>query len=110
MGWRSINDPFYGHSYSDGVMAPCRMMRCYNRSGLGHKAQDCWSTRKQPLRNFLYSSSRKASTDEGTNAERTNAKKQVWMKKASPHLGYNLSTPLSSYAILLSSSHFCEPL
>ena len=22
MGWRSINDPFYGHSCSDGVMVP----------------------------------------------------------------------------------------
>ena len=33
------------------------------------------------MRIFLYSSSRKASTYEGTNVERTNAKKKVWMKK-----------------------------
>ena len=24
MGWRSINDPFYGHSCSNGVMVPRR--------------------------------------------------------------------------------------
>ena len=56
-------------------------MRCYNCSDLGHKTKDCWSTRKQPLRIFLYRSSRKTSTDEGINVERTDAKKQVWMKK-----------------------------
>ena len=56
-------------------------MRCYSCSRLRHKAQDCWSTRKQPLRSFPYNSSGKANTDEGTNAERTDAKKQVWMKK-----------------------------
>ena len=33
------------------------------------------------MRKFLYSSSRKAITNEGTTVERTNAKKQVWMKK-----------------------------
>ena len=33
------------------------------------------------MRSFSYKSSRKSSTDEGINAERTNAKKQVWMKK-----------------------------
>ena len=33
------------------------------------------------MRSFLYISSRKASTDKGTDGERTNAKKQVWMKK-----------------------------
>ena len=30
---------------------------------------------------FLYNSSRKSNTDEGTNTERKNAKKQVWMRK-----------------------------
>ena len=33
------------------------------------------------MRIFLYNSSRKANTDEGTSVERTDAKKQVWMKK-----------------------------
>ena len=56
-------------------------MRCYSCSDLGHKAQYCWSTQKQPLINFLYNPSRKASTDEGTNAKRIDSKKQVWMKK-----------------------------
>ena len=63
------------------IAAHCCTMRCYSCSGLGHKAQDCWSTRKQPLRSFPYSSSRKASTNEGTNAQRTDAKKKVWMRK-----------------------------
>ena len=57
-------------------------MRCYSCSGLGHKAQDCWSTWKQPLIIFLYRSSRKSSIDEGTNDERIDPKKQVWVKKA----------------------------
>ena len=56
-------------------------MRFYSCSGLGHKSQDCGSTKKQPLRSFLYSSSRKTSTNEEINIERTDAKKQVWMKK-----------------------------
>ena len=51
------------------IAAHCRTMRCYNCSGLGHKAKDCWSTQKQPLRNFLYSSSSKSSTDEVSNAQ-----------------------------------------
>ena len=55
-------------------------MKYYSCGGFGHKAQDC-STQKQPLRSFLYNSLRKANTDEGTNVERTDAKKQVWMKK-----------------------------
>ena len=63
------------------IAAYCCMMRCHSCSGLGHKAQDCWSTQKQPLRSFLYNSSRKTSTYEGINTERTNAKKQVWIKK-----------------------------
>ena len=33
------------------------------------------------MRNFLYSSSRKASTNEGTNVPRTDVKKQLWMRK-----------------------------
>ena len=32
------------------------------------------------MRRISYSSSRKASTDEGINTERIDAKKQVWMK------------------------------
>ena len=63
------------------IAAHCRTMRCYSCSGLGHKAQDCWSTRKQSLRIYLDNSSRKASTNKGTNAQRTDAKKQVWMRK-----------------------------
>ena len=40
------------------------------------------------MKSFLYNSSRKASTDEGTNDERKNAKKQVWMKKTEKlHIG-----------------------
>ena len=34
------------------------------------------------MRSFLYKSSRKTSTDEGINVKRTDAKKQVWMKKS----------------------------
>ena len=63
------------------IAAYCRTMRCYSCSGFGHKAQDCWSTWKQPLRSFPYNSSGKSSTDEWTNVERTDVKKQVWMKK-----------------------------
>ena len=63
------------------IAAHCRTMRCYSYSGLGHKAQDCWSTQKQSLKSYLDNSSRKANTNEGTNAQRTNAKKQVWMRK-----------------------------
>jgi len=33
------------------------------------------------VRSFLYSSSRKANTDEESNAQSTDAKKQVWMRK-----------------------------
>ena len=62
------------------IAAHCRMMRCYSCSGLGHKAQDCWSIRKQSLRSYLDNSSRKASTNEGTNSQRTDAKKQVWIR------------------------------
>ena len=65
-----------------GHIAPhCRTMRCYSYSVLGHKAQYFWSTRKQSLRRYLDNSSRKASTNEGTNAQRTDAMKQVWMRK-----------------------------
>ena len=40
------------------------------------------------MRSFLYNSSRKSNTHEGTNVERTNAKKQVWMKKTEKlHIG-----------------------
>ena len=70
-----------GHATMWVTLLHSRRMRCYSCSGLGHKAQDCWSTQKQPMRRISYSSSRKASTDEGTNVERTDAKKQVWMKK-----------------------------
>ena len=63
------------------IAAHCHMMRCYNCSGLGHKAQDCWSTQKKYLRSYLDNSSRKASTNEGTNAQRKDSKKQVWMRK-----------------------------
>ena len=56
-------------------------VRCWSCNKLGHKAQDCWSTRKQSLRSYLNNSSRKASTNEGTNAQRTDVKKQVWMRK-----------------------------
>ena len=63
------------------IVAYCCMMRCYSCNGLGHKSQDCWSTQKQPLINFLYNSSRKTSTDEGSNAQSTDSKKQVWMRK-----------------------------
>ena len=63
------------------IAAYCRTMRCYSCNGFRHKAQDCWSTQKQPMRSFLYNSSSKASINEGKNAERTDGKKQVWMKK-----------------------------
>jgi len=63
------------------IAAYCRTMRCYSCNGLGHKAQDCWSTQKQHVRSFLYGSSRKASTDEGSNAQSMDAKKLVWMRK-----------------------------
>ena len=63
------------------IAAYCRTMRCYSCSGLGHKAHDCWITQKQLLRSFLYSSLREANTYEGTNVERIDAKKKVWMKK-----------------------------
>jgi len=33
------------------------------------------------VRSFLYGSSRKASTDEGSNAQSMDAKKLVWMRK-----------------------------
>ena len=33
------------------------------------------------MRSFSYRSSKKANKDEGTDGEKTNAKKQVWMKK-----------------------------
>ena len=56
-------------------------MRCYSCNGIEHKAQVSWTTQKQSLTSFLYFSSRKASTAEGTNAERTDAKKKEWMKK-----------------------------
>ena len=63
------------------IAAHCSTMRCYSCSGLGHKAQDWWSTQKQHMRSFLYISSRKDSTDEGSNSQSTTAKKQVWMRK-----------------------------
>ena len=63
-------------------------MRCYSCNVLGHKAQYCWSTKKQPLRIFLYNSSRKASTNEGKNVERTDAKKKVRMNNTEKlHIG-----------------------
>ena len=40
------------------------------------------------MRRFSYNSSRKASTYEGTNVERTNEKKKIWMKKTEQiHIG-----------------------
>ena len=59
----------------------CHTVRCYSCNRLGYKAQDCWSTQKQHVRSFLYISSTKANTDEGSNAQSTDAKKQVWMGK-----------------------------
>ena len=58
----------------------CHTMRCYSCRGIGHKDQDCGSTQRQPMRIFSYNSTRKDNTNEGENAERENAKKQVLMK------------------------------
>ena len=58
------------------IVGYCCTMRCYSCNGIEHKAQVSWTTQKQSLTSFLYISSRKASTAEGTNAERTDAKKK----------------------------------
>ena len=75
-------------SHVGHIVAYCCTMRCDSCNGFGHKAQDCWNTWKQSMGSLSYSSTRKANKDEGTNAERTNAKKQVWMKKTEQlHIG-----------------------
>ena len=85
-GRRSVGSPndkvrCYTCNHVGNIVAYYRTMRYYSRSCFGHKDQDCCSTRKQPMSRISYNSSRKASTDEGTNTKRTKAKKQVWMKK-----------------------------
>ena len=63
-------------------------MRCYSCSGFGNKSQDRWNTWKQSMGSFSYNSTRKANKYEGTNDERKNSKKKVWMKSTDQlHIG-----------------------
>ena len=53
-------------------------VRCWSCNKFGHKAQNCWND----MRRLTYSSAKKTSKDnEGTDAQRTDDKKHVWMRK-----------------------------
>ena len=66
-------------------------MRCYSCSGFGHKAQDCYNSRRQQMRNAPYSSTRnfheswKENDVKRKKFKKTNVEdkghSQTWMKK-----------------------------
>ncbi len=51
-------------------------MRCYTCNGFGNKAQDCWNSRSQPMKNTPYSSGRKSNKD--WNKKRDESVKSQW--------------------------------
>ena len=66
-------------------------MRCNSCSGFGHKAQDCYNSRRQQMKNALYSSTRnfheswKENDVERMRCKRTGVEdkghSQTWMKR-----------------------------
>jgi hypothetical protein len=73
------------------IAAHCHKMRCYKCSGFGHKAQDCWNSRRHLMRSVSYSMETRAHiTWKEDNVERMEAQStsiekpghsQKWMKK-----------------------------
>jgi hypothetical protein len=41
------------------IASHCHTMRCYNCSGFGHKSQDRWNTRRQPMKSASYNMTRR---------------------------------------------------
>ena len=91
------------------VALVCHTMRCYSCDGLGHRARDCWYSRRQPMWN---GSTRRTNepwrrADNGTGsghktavAEQGTGKAQVWMKKTNSCIWERLMISVETMVVM----------
>jgi hypothetical protein len=59
----------------------CHTMRCYNYSGFGHKAQDCWNSRRQSMGSASHNMETRAhETKKEYNVEKMEAQSSIYEK------------------------------